>query len=63
MSAGYPCGATHKKIFTLGEIYFKRDVNVIDCFGVDYNLYQWKFFDNYQKKWISCNEPTGLIEI
>lgn len=44
MSTRYPCGATHKKIFTLGEIYFKRDVKVIDCFGVDYNLYQWKFF-------------------
>lgn len=56
----YPEGATHKKNFQLGEIYFRRNIEVIDSFGVDYELLQWQFYDHYQEKWVNCNEPSGL---
>lgn len=58
-----PEGATHKRKFQLGEIYFRKNTEVIDCFGVDYELFQWQFYDHYQGKWLNCNEPTGLIQL
>lgn len=58
-----PKGATHKKRFQLGEIYFRKNIEVIDAFGVDYELFQWQFYDHYQKKWVNCNCPSGLIAI
>ncbi|AUR86603.1 hypothetical protein NVP1087A_22 [Vibrio phage 1.087.A._10N.261.45.F9] len=55
-----PEGATHKKRFQFGEIYFRRCVDVIDCFGVDYELPQWQFYDIYQERWVNCNHSNGL---
>lgn len=55
-----PKGAEYKKKFQLGVIYFKRTLIKHPTWG---EMYEWEFFDNYQTKWVLCQEPRGAIKL